>query len=750
MPRGCDSIFAMIKETSREHINFGGARAIPRETGIGFVLIVLLGLALRMYGLGLQDLRYGEAAAYLAGTAGFVPLDPQLYGDNPPLYYHVIYFCTRLQESIWFARLFEAFCGTAVIGAVYAFTLRAAGTKAALFAAFVQAASPFAIFHSREAGADVFAQILTVLALLWLERYMETGNTRTALAALAAQLLAVFTSYAALPLIPAMLTAVYVNRNNQRGIWVEWLALQTLFLTPVALWLYAVFEGHLVTAMENLNFFPSGAGLQAVMAFMNTLVYGYFTQNISAWLLTLPLAVLAVAGTADAAGRRSVIYFFVPLLLMAAFINGFLAPRHLLVFTPVLAVLSGAGFAVLNFTSFRAIAAIWVSAGLAAGAAGYYANNHLAAPPDAVRKEFSRAADYLDPRLSEGGTLYHAGKISTAPMAALHPGRWRHQWLTPDGGVPPADDMTAGMIAARPYGDGPALPAWIIFSSADMQPFHDMEPAAVRYRIERFAAPAEAARFKGIAAIRYIPYETGHLDRLEDESGGMRLFRDRETGGEFPANYRSLRPAFTGTVLRLIPGGELEASTSYPDAAMTLMVISGYQLLPAAKIGDKFVFAPDGYANSFCLKTTVSQKQSATLSLTSDAPTGDYRLFARVMHGSQGVALQAFAGRREVTAQPVILPASQTGWKWLNLGTVSYDGFNSFAIQITATGSQTAEAEIQSVFLIPVEGGKLYRKGFTLHKGEPFRLALPPNGLPLTTFVSDEARGELLSVSLAR
>ncbi len=740
----------MIKETSREHINFGGARALPRETGLGFLLIILLGLALRLYGLEFQELRYGEAAAYLAGTTGPSPLNPQLYSGNPPLYYQVIYFWTRLHESIWFARLFEALCGTAVIAAVYTLAMRVAGRKAALFAAFVQAASPFALYHSREVGADAFAQLLTVAALLALERYMDTGNTHAALTALTAQLLAVFTSYTTLPLIPVMLVAIYVRRNDQRGIWGEWLALQGLFLLPTALWLYAVFESHLVAAIESPSFWPSSLGLQTALVFINTLVFGYFTQHLPVWLLALPLIVLALAGTADAAGRRLVIYFFLPLLLLIAAMNGLISPRHLFVFTPAFAVLTGAGFAVLNFTPFRATAAIWVTAGLLASAAGYYANDHQAAVSNVTRKEFSRAASYLDRRLEAGGTLYHAGKNSTAPMAALNPGRWRHQWLAADGKMPAADDMTAGMITPKTYGDGPAFPAWVLFTSEEAHPFHDPETVALRDRIERSAVPAEAAHFDGITLIRYVPYEINRLDMPENESGGMRLFTDRITGEEFPANYRTLRPAFAGTTLRLSPGGELEVSTAHPDAALVLMVVGGYPLLPATGTGEGFTFAADGYINSFCLRTAVSPAHTAILPLTTDAPTGDYRLFARVLHGTPSAAFQASVGRQKVTEQPVTLPASRTGWDWVNLGTVDYDGYNSFTIHITATGGQTAEASMHSFFLIPIEGGKLYRKTFVLQKGERFHFTSPPRQMPMTAFVTDDARGELLSVFLGR
>lgn len=740
----------MIKETSREYINFGRSRAVPRETGLGFVLILLLGLALRLYGLGLQELRYGEAAAYLAGIIGPDPFNPQLYGDNPPLYYHVIYFWTRLHESVWFARLFEVFCGTAVIAGVYTLVLRAVGHKAALFAAFVQAASPFAILHSREVGAEAFAQLMTIAALLALERYMDTGNTRAALGALTAQLVSVFTSYTALPLIPVMLTAVYLRRNDQRGIWGEWLALQGLFLLPVAGWLYAVFESHLLAAIERPSLWPSSFDPHAILVFINTLVYGYFTQNIPMWLLAAPVMVLAVAGIANTAGRRLVIYFFLPLLLIIVETNGNLQPRHLLVFTPVLIALAGMGFAVLNFTTFRAAAAMWVTAGLFASASGYYVNDYHTAAPNIARKEFSRAANYLDRRLEAGGTLYHASKNSTAPMAALQPGRWRHQWLMADGGVSAGDDMTTGAIAAQPYGDGPAFPAWVLYTSENTHPFHDAEAAALRDRIERFAAPTEAAYFNGIALIHYARYETKHLNVLENESDGMRLFIDRITGEEFPANYRTLRPAFKGTTLHLSLDGELEMSTAYPDAALELTLVGGYPLLPAAGFGEGLIPAANGYTNSFCIKAAVSPKYAATLLLTTEAPTGDYRLFARVLHGTRRAALQAFVGRQTITAQPVIPPASRTGWDWLNLGTVSYDGFNSFSIHLTATGDQPEEAAMQSFFLIPLEGGTLYRKTLALHKGKPFRFTPPAREVPITAFVTDQARRELLSVSLGR
>lgn len=741
----------MIKETSREYINFGRAHPVPRETGFGFALILLLGLALRLYGLGLQELRYDEAAAYLAGISGPDPLDPQLYGDNPPLYYHVIYFWTRLHESVWFARLFETLCGTAVIAGVYSLVLRTVGHKAALFAAFVQAASPFAILHSREAGAEAFAQLMTITALLALERYMDTGDTRAALGALTAQLLAVFASYTALPLIPVMLTAVYLRRNDQRGIWGEWLALQGLFLLPVAGWLYAVFESHLLAAIERPSLWASSFDPHAILVFINALVYGYFTQNIPIWLLAAPIMVLTVAGVADTTGRRLVMYFFLPLLLMIFETNGNLQPRHLFVFTPVLVALAGIGFAILNFTTFRAIAAMWVTTGLFASASGYYINDYHSAAPNIPRKEFSRAANYLDRRLEAGGTLYHAGKNSTAPMAALQPGRWRHQWLMADGRrVPAADYFTFGAIKAQPYGDGPAFPAWILYTSENTNPFHDVETAALRDRIERFAAPTEAAYFKGIALIRYVRYETKHLNVVENESGGIRLFLDRVTGEEFPANYRTLRPTFEGTILRLSPGGELEMSTAYTDAALQLTLVGGYPLLPAAGLGEGLIPAANGFTNSFCIKTTVSPKHPASLLLTTEAPTGDYRLFARVLHGTQRAALQAFVARQAVTAQPVIPPASRTGWDWLNLGTISYDGYNSFSIHITATGDQLEEAAMQSFFLIPLEGGTLYRKTLALHKGEPFHYTPPPREVPITAFVADQARGELLSVSLGR
>ena len=755
-PRGCGSIFAMIKETSREHVNFGGPRSLPGEFGAGFALIILLGLALRLYGLGAQELRYGEAVAYLTSAAGSVSLDPQFHSGHPPLYHHAIHLWTRLHESVWFARLFEVLCGIGVIAAVHALAMRAAGRKAALFAAFVQAASPFAIYHSREAGAEVFAQLLTVISLLALERYLATGHTRAAFAALTAQLLAVFTSYAALPLIPAMLTAVYVGRNSQRGIWGEWLALQGLFILPAALWLYAVFEGRIVAGIDSMNSWTPGVSFQALLNGLNTPVYGYFTQNLPAWLLAPPIIVLAAAGLASAAGWRLAIYYFLPLIALAVFadMGGQMLSSQLLVFTPALAVLAGTGFAALNFAPFRAGVALWVAAGFLAGAAGYYANDRQAAVPGAFRKEFSLAAAFLSPRLRAGETLYHAGRRSTAPMAALRFGGWRQRWLTvetsPNEIAAYEAERLAGAGMPVPFNGEPEFPAWVLYSSGNPNPYRDVEIAALRRRIEHSAAPAEGARFDGIDLIRYIPYETSRLDALEDESGGMRLFVDRATGGQFPANYPMLRPAFAGTVLRLSSGGALELSTAYPDAELTLTVVEGYPLFPAAGPDAGFVPAADGYANSFCFEATVSPERAATVVLSTTAPAGNYRLFARVLHGAQNAALQAFAAQRGVTEKPVIPGVARPGWEWVNLGTASYDGLNPFSIRATAPGGQTAVAALQSFFLIPAEGGKLHRKNFVLHKGEQFRLDVLTRGLPVAVFVTDDARGEMLTATLAR
>ncbi len=750
----------MIADTTREHLNFGGAgRARPRATGVGILFIILLGFGMRLTALGLMETWYDEAIAYLVGIGGGPYFDPSLQNDKPPLFYHAIHLWTRLHESLYFARLLEALCGTATIGALYLLVRNVAGTRAALFAAFVQAASPFALLYSREAGPHALAQLLAVLAILGLERYLATGVTRVALLALAAQTAAIFTTYSALPLAPAMLVALYARRSNRQGIWGEWLALQALFLVPAAFWFYSALESQLLPAVDFVSGWIPELKPAGYLPFLNTLVFGYFTNNIPVWFLAAPLLVLAVAGLADAGGRWIAIFFFLPLVILAALsgVKNVMLPRYFILYAPALIALAGVGFAILNFTLFRVLAALWVAAGLAGGAAGYYGNEHRDDDVTANRrKAFTRAADFLDRRLSAGAPLYHSSQNSTAVMALLRPGRWRHEWLAAGpgvaamspGAIQTSQQHNVAFITPHSWGEGPQFPAWVLYSSWAAPIYRDMPVAAFRRRIEALAAPDSVARFEGIDVVHYIPYETDLLDRTEEESGGARLYVDRTTGEEFPKNHRALRPGFSGTILNLTPERAVELHTGYPSAQITLTAVSGYPVEPVLDGEGGFRPSPDGYRNSLCYQVTVNPRQTVVLPLTTAAPPGEYHLFARVRGGKGMALLRAYAGD-----DPLKGPGQQgeaAKWEWVRLGTFLYDGNVPLTIHASPVGGAQGNAALHSLFLIPVEGGVLTRKTFLLEQGRLFREEGLPAQLPVTVFASDDVRGELLTVFAGR
>ncbi len=138
----------------------------PSNVYMWLALIVLLGVALRFYGLGDKVIWIDES---LAWTMANLPLgtiwsrEVALNGAHPPLYYTFQKFWLVFGDSEFAMRSLSALIGSASILAVFSLGKRIGGGATGLTAAFIFAIAPGQIWAAQEAKAYAFLILLTLL-----------------------------------------------------------------------------------------------------------------------------------------------------------------------------------------------------------------------------------------------------------------------------------------------------------------------------------------------------------------------------------------------------------------------------------------------------------------------------------------------------------------------------------------------------------------------------------------------------------
>jgi len=151
-----------------------------------FLLILALAVILRFAFLDLKLLHHDEAIhawfAYELATKGVYSYDPMYHG--PLLYYLTAGMYWLLGQSDLIVRLLPALFGTLLIPLVYfIYRLGYLDKRQALVAALFVAISPDLVYFSRFLRHDIFQLFFTLLILVALLYYLDSGKLRYALLA---------------------------------------------------------------------------------------------------------------------------------------------------------------------------------------------------------------------------------------------------------------------------------------------------------------------------------------------------------------------------------------------------------------------------------------------------------------------------------------------------------------------------------------------------------------------------------------
>jgi len=151
--------------------------SVLKSEGFWLALIFGVGASLRLYGLDFQSLWQDEGLQYYVATQNSIgELFQQTRSFHPPLSFIVNHLFLLLGDSDFLLRLPSALFGIASLPVLYVLARDLTSKKAAVFAVFVLALSPFHIWYSQEARMYSQLLFLSLLSSVLLLQALRRGE----------------------------------------------------------------------------------------------------------------------------------------------------------------------------------------------------------------------------------------------------------------------------------------------------------------------------------------------------------------------------------------------------------------------------------------------------------------------------------------------------------------------------------------------------------------------------------------------
>jgi mannosyltransferase len=374
----------------------------------------VVGLALRLYGLGSESLWWDEVYAITTmahqGPLEIVRLSST--DNNPPLFYLILHYWILLAgDSEFSIRLPSALVGALAVPVMYRIGALLFDRSAGLLAALILSLSAYHVRYAQEARAYGLMVFLTLLSFYFFVRLIKDGGSRyTSIGYVVSTALLMYAHFYGVFFVAAQIIYVLVSRENLRRWIVPEGALALLYLP----WM-------LLLAINVLS--PTGAWRSGTTWIPDPTLVDV-TQILQAYSGSLPLTILftLLAGYglfSIIRGDRSTAYLLLAWLLVPIAVpflvshlyRPILADRFTIAASPAFYLLVTQGFAGLKGFAYRergyaqALLVLIVTALSVVSILGYYS---------AVTKQpWREVAGYVDDHARAGDVVifYWAGGL---------------------------------------------------------------------------------------------------------------------------------------------------------------------------------------------------------------------------------------------------------------------------------------------------------------------------------------------------
>jgi mannosyltransferase len=213
--------------------------ASPVGHTLALLAIIVVGLALRLYGLGSESLWWDEVYAITTmsqpGPLEIIRLSAT--DNNPPLFYLILHYWMMLAgDSAFAVRLPSAMAGVLAVPVMYRVGTLLFDRRAGLLAALILALSAYHVRYAQEARAYGLMVFLTLLSFYFFARLIRGDAHRYAsVGYVVCTTLLMYTHFYGVLFVAAQIIFVLVNGQNLRRWILPGVALVLLYIPWVVL-----------------------------------------------------------------------------------------------------------------------------------------------------------------------------------------------------------------------------------------------------------------------------------------------------------------------------------------------------------------------------------------------------------------------------------------------------------------------------------------------------------------------------------
>ena len=385
-----------------------------------FLLILLVGFALRLYRLGYQSLWYDETVSVLLARKSLPALTAHTAGDiHPPLYYYLLHFWIRLAGSSEFSLAFLSLAfGVLLIPLLFYLGRGLYGVKVGLLGALLLALSPFNLWYSQEVRMYTLGASLGLISLLFLLRIRSQARLQRGcwVGYILASALGLYTLYyyAFLLLAQNLMVIGWWVKGKQRFSLLPWVSSQVGVLLLYLPWLPIAFRQATNPPVPPWRTFTGFA--QVWIESWSALSFGQSVDPKIVWpLLLLALALFAL-GLCNLLRAQVSDSWFVPLSLaghtllpiLLIYLFSLIVPlfhvRYVFTYSPPFYLLLAVGLVRLPRKPLATLSLLFILSGSAYSIYNFHFDPHYASD------DHRGAAEYLVERLrSKDAVLINAG-----------------------------------------------------------------------------------------------------------------------------------------------------------------------------------------------------------------------------------------------------------------------------------------------------------------------------------------------------